>query len=50
VDGGIDASNAARVVAAGAGVLIAGSAIFGSGDAARATRELRAAAQGAVAL
>jgi len=50
VDGGIDASNAARVVAAGARVLIAGSAIFGSDDAARATRELRAAAQGAVAL
>ena len=50
VDGGIDTSNAARVVAAGAGVLIAGSAIFGSGDAARATRDLRAAAQGAVAL
>jgi ribulose-phosphate 3-epimerase len=50
VDGGIDASNAARVVAAGAEILIAGSAIFGSKDAARATRDLRAAAHGAVAL
>jgi ribulose-phosphate 3-epimerase len=49
VDGGIDTSNAARVVAAGAGILIAGSAIFGTHDPARATRELRSAAQGAVA-
>ncbi len=44
VDGGVDASNAARIVAAGASILIAGSAIFGSPDATRATRELRAAA------
>jgi len=50
VDGGIEASNAARVVAAGAGILIAGSAIFGAKDAAQATRDLRAAAQSAVAL
>lgn len=46
VDGGIDLSNAARIVAAGAGILVAGTAIFGA-DAARATRELRAAAEGA---
>ncbi len=44
VDGGIDASNAARVVAAGATILVAGQAIFGSADAERATRDLRAAA------
>jgi ribulose-phosphate 3-epimerase len=44
VDGGIDASNAARIVAAGASILIAGSSIFGSSDPERATRELRAAA------
>jgi ribulose-phosphate 3-epimerase len=44
VDGGIDATNAARVVSAGAGILIAGSAIFGAADPAVATRELRAAA------
>jgi ribulose-phosphate 3-epimerase len=47
VDGGIDASNAARVVAAGAGILIAGSSIFGAEDPARATRDLRTAALGA---
>jgi ribulose-phosphate 3-epimerase len=44
VDGGIDAANAARVVAAGAAILVAGNAIFGSPDPERATRELRAAA------
>jgi ribulose-phosphate 3-epimerase len=44
VDGGIDPGNAARVVAAGASILVAGSAIFGSPDPERATRALRAAA------
>jgi ribulose-phosphate 3-epimerase len=44
VDGGIEAANAARVVAAGAAILVAGNAIFGSPDPERATRELRAAA------
>ena len=44
VDGGIDLTNAARVVSAGAGILVAGNAIFGSGDPARATRALRDAA------
>src|SRR5687767_8328314 len=33
IDGGIDASNAAEVVAAGASILVAGNAIFGSADA-----------------
>jgi ribulose-phosphate 3-epimerase len=47
VDGGIDHSNAARIIAAGAGILVAGQAIFGTMDAERATRELRAAAEGA---
>ena len=42
VDGGVDHSNAQRIVAAGAAILVAGQAIFGSGDAERATRELRA--------
>jgi ribulose-phosphate 3-epimerase len=46
IDGGIDRSNAARVVAAGAGILVAGQAIFGDGHAERATRDLRAAAEG----
>ncbi len=44
VDGGVDLSNAARLVAAGVGILVAGNFIFGGGDAERATRELRAAA------
>jgi ribulose-phosphate 3-epimerase len=44
VDGGIDRSNAARVVEAGASILVAGHSIFGTSDPERATRELRAAA------
>jgi ribulose-phosphate 3-epimerase len=48
VDGGIDASNAARVVAAGATILVAGNAIFGAPDPERATRDLRAAATAGV--
>lgn len=46
IDGGIDASNAARVVAAGVDILVAGQAIFGSDNAEQATRDLRAAASG----
>jgi ribulose-phosphate 3-epimerase len=44
VDGGVDASNAARLVSAGATILVAGVAIFGTSDAERATRALRDAA------
>jgi ribulose-phosphate 3-epimerase len=44
IDGGIDATNAAEVVAAGAEILVAGSAIFAQPDAAQAVRNLRAAA------
>jgi len=47
IDGGIDESTAARVVAAGASILVAGHAIFGTSDPERATRALRAAASGA---
>ncbi len=43
IDGGIDATNAADVVAAGASILVAGNAIFGTPDAEAATRALRAA-------
>jgi ribulose-phosphate 3-epimerase len=43
VDGGITALTAPRAVSAGANVLVAGSAIFGAGDYARAIRSLRAA-------
>jgi len=44
VDGGIDTSNAARLVEAGATILVAGTSIFGTGDPERAARELRSAA------
>jgi ribulose-phosphate 3-epimerase len=47
IDGGIDDTTAARVVAAGASILVAGHAIFGGGDPESATRALRAAASGA---
>jgi ribulose-phosphate 3-epimerase len=49
VDGGIDVHTAPRIVAAGADILVAGNAIFGSADPVRAIRELRAAAETAVA-
>ena len=49
VDGGVDASNAARLISAGASILVAGVAIFSSPDPAAATRELRAAANVAIA-
>ena len=47
IDGGIDRHNVGRVVAAGASIIVAGSAIFHAPDAERATRELKAAALGA---
>jgi ribulose-phosphate 3-epimerase len=43
VDGGIDERNAARVAAAGADILVAGSSVFGGVSAERAVRDLRAA-------
>jgi ribulose-phosphate 3-epimerase len=48
IDGGIDARTAPRVVAAGARILVAGSAIFHASDPERATREIRAAASAAL--
>ena len=47
IDGGIDLANAARVVAAGAQILVAGSAIFHAADPEIATRNLKAAAMAA---
>jgi len=47
IDGGIDLETVDRVVRAGAEILVAGSSIFHSPDAAEATRALRAAAEGA---
>jgi ribulose-phosphate 3-epimerase len=44
VDGGVDGTNAARIVEAGASILVAGTSIFGTGDPEGATRDLRAAA------
>jgi ribulose-phosphate 3-epimerase len=47
VDGGVDRDNAAAIVRAGASILVAGASIFGTPDAAEATRALRRAAGGA---
>ena len=47
-DGGIDLDTAPRVVADGARILVAGSAIFRGGDPERATRELKDAALRAI--
>jgi len=44
VDGGIDAGNIARVVAAGASMIVVGAATFDQPDPEQATRELRARA------
>lgn len=44
IDGGIDLTNAARVVAAGAQILVAGAAIFQTADPEIATRDLKTAA------
>jgi ribulose-phosphate 3-epimerase len=44
IDGGIGMENVSAVVAAGANILVAGQAIFGTSDAEGATRALRAAA------
>lgn len=43
VDGGVDRRNIAEVVAAGAQIIVAGTAVYGEGDPARAVRELREA-------
>lgn len=45
VDGGVTPETAPLVVAAGANVLVAGSAVFGKPDRARAIADLRAAAR-----
>lgn len=41
IDGGIDLENIEQVVAAGAEIIVSGSAIFGAKDAGAAVRELR---------
>lgn len=48
VDGGVDAGNAPDLVAAGAEILVAGTAIYGEQDARAAIETLRSAARGGV--
>lgn len=48
IDGGIDLTTAARVVAVGARILVAGQAIFGTPDPEQATRALKAIAADAL--
>jgi len=48
IDGGIDLTTVGRVVKAGARMLVAGNAIFGTPDPERAARELKAAATAAL--
>ena len=45
LDGGVSISNAAEVAAAGADLLVAGSAVFGAADPHQAVVELRALAE-----
>jgi ribulose-phosphate 3-epimerase len=40
IDGGIDTDNIAKVVENGAEIIVAGSAVFGKGDATKAVRDL----------
>lgn len=43
IDGGIDRNNIGEIVAAGAEIIVAGSAVFSEGDPEKAVRELREA-------
>ncbi|WP_066638730.1 ribulose-phosphate 3-epimerase [Desulfolucanica intricata] len=45
VDGGVNIKTAPLIVQAGAGVLVAGSAVFGAGDPIKAVQELKRAAK-----
>jgi ribulose-phosphate 3-epimerase len=49
IDGGIDATNAGRLVQAGVEILVVGAAIFGEPDPEAATRRIRAAAMAGAA-
>lgn len=40
IDGGIDVGNIAKIVESGAEIIVAGSAVFGRGDAAKGVRDL----------
>jgi ribulose-phosphate 3-epimerase len=45
VDGGVNLNNVASVIKAGANVLVAGSAIFGSANIPETIRQMRTASQ-----
>jgi ribulose-phosphate 3-epimerase len=45
IDGGIDKNTISEVAAAGAEIMVAGTAVFGTGDPERAVRDLLAAAE-----
>ena len=40
IDGGVDTSNIAEIVESGADIIVAGSAVYGRGDATKSVREL----------
>ena len=40
IDGGVDTDNIARIVEAGAEIIVAGSAVYGKGNATKAVQEL----------
>ncbi|MEO8431894.1 MAG: ribulose-phosphate 3-epimerase [Acidobacteriota bacterium] len=48
VDGGVDASNAGHLAAAGAEILVAGTSVYGQADPGAAIEALRAAVRGGV--
>jgi len=48
IDGGVDMHNIARVVSAGARIIVAGAAVFNTPDPEAAVRNLKAAALGAI--
>jgi len=48
IDGGVDMHNIARVVSAGARIIVAGAAVFNTPDPEGAVRNLKAAALGAI--
>ena len=50
VDGGVDLNNVAEIVRHGANWIVAGSAVFGKGDAEQATRALRQKALEAISI
>ncbi|HVF29592.1 MAG TPA: hypothetical protein VNA22_01430, partial [Pyrinomonadaceae bacterium] len=41
IDGGVDADNIAEIVAAGAEIIVAGSAVYGRGEPTEAVKDLR---------